>query len=218
MNYMTTHLWDAVKINYQRRPLYAKLTQGKSKKISNLMMTFEVISLPTSLWLDHQGKRWQKKGIPLMVHEFIPMEKTPAFSTSYPFAIPTLNELPIFDGKTLLSDLSRLFKEKNYLGIKSRSEEDLAQLAQWPHLHCMMRHILESLGRSAELTLRHIALAKELKLDFDLRASHFLIHGHIMAIPSSQMLDRLAFPLQNQGVPIIFQDVPPVAIEPESYP
>jgi hypothetical protein len=215
---MTDHLMEAIKINFQRRKLYARLTKGRSKKISNLMIGFEILSLPTALWLDQEGKKWQKKGIPLMVHEFISMEETPPFREDIPFAFEKLLHLPQFDTDILIQDLKTLFQQNDYPQLIQRCQKALLEISSWPHLHCMLRHILESLIRTTNLSLKHQERAKELNLNFNTKACTHLINGHIQAIPGSHLLDRMAFPLQNDGVPIIFQDVPIVPPTPEQYP
>ncbi len=181
------------------------------------MMGFEILSLPTSLWLDNEGKKWQKKGIPLMAYEFIPMAQTPPLQTNYPFEIEKLDTLPTFEILSFMKSLSHEMKLRNYEEIIRISEEKIVELSRWPHLHCMKRHILESLIRCANLTIMHLKRAQELAIIYDLRASHFLLEGHIKAIPGSHTIDKLAFPLQNQGIPIIYQDVPYVPPKPEAY-
>lgn len=217
MNHMTDHLLEAIKINYQRRKLYSSITSGRSNKISILMIGLEVLSLPTSMWLDSEGKKWQKLGIPLMAYEFIPMDQTPCFKNTFPFEIEKLDSLPPFEVNALIKLLTQEMKLRNYEQLIKLSDEKLRELAQWPHVHCMKRHILESLIRCANLTIMHLKRAQELTLIFDLKASHFLLDGHIKSLLGSHYIDKLAFPLQNKGVPIIFQDVPHVPALPEAY-
>jgi hypothetical protein len=214
---MTEHLLEAIKINKERKKLYTELTQGKSNKISNLMIGLELASLPTSITMDYIAKKWQAKGIPLLVHEFIPMSETPEFCENYPFAIEELDRLPYLDWKSLAQNLSKAYKQKNYLLIIEQAQKSMSEIRQYPHLFCMTRHILESLIRCSNLTIMHLEKARELSLDFNLKPSHFLLSVHINSLHGSFLIDKLAFPIQNQGIPIIFQDVPYVAPLPENY-
>ncbi|MEX1099423.1 MAG: hypothetical protein WEB87_03285, partial [Bacteriovoracaceae bacterium] len=71
MNYMTAHLLEAIKLNCQRLPKYGRLTRGKSIKVSLLLVWSEAASLSTAFTLDLMAKYWQKRGVPVFVHEFI---------------------------------------------------------------------------------------------------------------------------------------------------
>ena len=45
MNYLTIHLKEAIEINQARAPLYAKITDGESTRISNALLQSERLSL-----------------------------------------------------------------------------------------------------------------------------------------------------------------------------
>jgi hypothetical protein len=215
---MTKHLVDAININRQRKPLYAQLTNNKSNTLSNFLLSLEGISLPTALALDRWANYWQKKGIPILIYEFVDMEKTPAFIEKFQFNINSLSVFPSYNTNYLVKDLKRQLKNNRLEFISRLASNAINDLSQHPHLNCMTRHLLESCARCAQLALLHQDKAKELNLNFNNKLSEVLLHLHFLSFGTAQLIDKMAFPFQNDGIPIIYQDIPIVDFNLKVYP
>jgi hypothetical protein len=74
----------------------------------------------------------------------------------------------------------------------------------------MVRHLLESARRVAELAPAHAAQAAALDLPSPLWISGLLLRLHLFGLAQAARLDAQAFPLQCRGVPILSSDLPAV--------
>ncbi len=68
----------------------------------------------------------------------------------------------------------------------------------------MLRHLLESLLRITNNAPQHARRGDSSRL------SWLLVKAHRALLPVAAWLDRMASPLQLEGVPILFQDLPPI--------
>ena len=84
---MRTHLLEAIALNKERLPQYAQLSVGKSIRFSKKLIRYERLSIPTALFFDYIGTRFQKRGIPFIKEEFIDMSFTPEFKDTFPEGI-----------------------------------------------------------------------------------------------------------------------------------
>lgn len=217
MNYMTQHLLEAIEINKNRKPLYASLSKKKSLRISRMLMVTERLSLISSYPLDNMAKYWQKRGVPVMKYEFIPMDETPEFSPEFEDDSNLFSTLPAYDTKAVQQEAGRIYSTKDYKKLAEFMDQKIDELKEFPKHYCMVRHILESIRRGANLTEKHIEKAKELKVKSPEGFCRYLLNSQIMIIHSSSLLDKWAFPLQKDGIPIIYQDVPYIPAFPETY-
>jgi len=71
--------------------------------------------------------------------------------------------------------------------------------------------MLESALRSSNLAPVYVEMARQIPMKSPADLSWFLIRLHLMALGGCAELDALSAPLQAQGIPIIGQDVPPIA-------
>jgi hypothetical protein len=217
MNYMSQHLHEAIEINQMRSPRYAKLSDNRSRKISRALILTERLSLLTSYPLDNIAKYWQKRKVPVMVHEFIPMEKTPVFKDCFDDTNGITENFIAFDTKNAQSDLLTFFKKRDYKSLSQLCNQFIDELSEMPKHHCMVRHILESVRRASHLLPRHIEKAKELEVKSPRAFCHYLLYNQIIIINNSALFDRWAHPLQKDGIPILYQDVPYIPEFPENY-
>ncbi len=218
MNYMTQHLLEAIEINKERKPLYAKISNKRSLKISKTLIFFEALSLITSYILDNIAKYWQKRNVPIMVHEFIPMEETPSFSEKFSDLSDICTELPKLNTREIQSKAKELYKAKDYQGLYDYLDNIINnEMSQYPKHFCMIRHILESIRRGAYLIPLHIKRAKEMGTISPEWFCRYILVNQIIIIHSSRLLDTWAFELQKEGIPIIYQDVPHIPAKPNQY-
>lgn len=218
MNYLTQHLLEAIEINKERKILYARISNNRSLKISKTLIFFEKLSLFSSYILDNIAKYWQKRNVPIMVHEFIPMDQTPKFQEKFQKMDDVCTELPELNTREIQKRSMELYKNKDYQGLFDYLDNIIEkEMSQYPKHFCMIRHILESVRRSAFLIIRHIARAKEMKVISPELFCRYVLKNQIMIIHSSRLIDVWAFPLQKEGIPIVYQDVPHIPARVDSY-
>ena len=71
-NTFYNHITEAIEINRERKPLYASKTSGKSKNLSNFMLSFQYCLLPIARYFDNKGLKYNLKNIPIIENDFIP--------------------------------------------------------------------------------------------------------------------------------------------------
>jgi len=218
MNYLTTHLQEAIELNKERAPLYSKLTNGESDRISKSLLQSERLSLPSSYAMDKAASFFQKRGIPVFVHEFIPMSETPAFQEKFDDTIGITNECPDFSVDLVMNDLLSALKIDDYKAVSGLTKSVLDELHETPKHLCMIRHLTESIHRGANLLPIHLEKVKEKNLFLSpKKICHYTIWAQVVALKPSLTIDRWAHPIQREGIPIIYQDVPYIPPMPTKY-
>jgi len=204
------HLKEAIKINKERKELYGALTQGESRKISRRLILFEKASLPVAYYLDRKAKKYQRRGINLFCNEMISMDLTPPFRSLE--TVPSHSYL-----KISASRMKRVIKEAYKIGgllaVQDETAKILHQLESVPAYHCMVRHFIESIHLLAQNGPRY-------DLDYErwIGGSSYpsrliwkFIKLHLRSLSLMDKLDRQAAPFQQRGLPILCQDIPPIA-------
>ncbi|MFW5740585.1 MAG: hypothetical protein ACOC1F_09485 [Myxococcota bacterium] len=204
------HLQEAIELNEARRPKYSALTGGRSEAISDSLIQSEETSLVFAQHVDEAAVEYQQAGIPIVCEEFVPMSGTPAFSERFAFEPEPLHAFEPMDADGLQRELEAAIAEGGYPALSALTEERLASLETPRAYHCMMRHMLESLRRVANLAPKHDARTKQLGLPSSLPLSEDMVRLHLLSIAGAAKLDEDAAPLQSEGVPILCQDVPPI--------
>lgn len=217
MLYMTEHLIEAIGINFKRSKLYAAKTNGRSLSISRFLIGTEILIVPVGIFLDCIAKFWQWQEVPVMVHEFIPMENTSDYFESYPFEFQKLDRLPDLNFQIHYENLLNKFQTMNYRSISEAFEEAIKSLDSIPQHYCMLRHLLESGLRCSNLAETHVKVAHEMSVITPHWFCLYLIFTHILPLKLAVYLDRKAFEIQKNNVPIIYQDVPPIPPFPDQY-
>ena len=198
------HIEEAINLNKERRGLYKQQSGGSSVKISDALIWFERLTLLSARWFDWQAKPWQKKGIPLLCSEFVSMDLTPRFDPIKSPQEEARLSLNIRDlTKSLRSSLGS--NEHDLLGIVSRS---LRGIESEPNYHCMQRHLIESIGRTAKLipVYEKMALARGLEKPTPILKQFLGLQ--IWGLKFGRWLDSMARPLQEKGLGIICNDIP----------
>ena len=210
------HLRDAIKLNKLRKDMYAKQTNGKSREISRDLINIERISLLILAPLDWRSASFQKKGLPLLCEDFIDMAQTPSFSSER--KIPALKYSEI---ETL--DITR-FKNKLKSALDKSLDEfievlemKLHELEKFPSYNCLTRHLVESLLRSAHLVEPYRAGAERLGLKDPKSILYSNLNIQIFSLNLFYKLDQKASGIQEDGVAILCQDVPPIEISTREF-
>ncbi|MCE7870457.1 hypothetical protein DYH09_08795 [bacterium CPR1] len=188
------HLWKALQINLGRLPAYARLTQGRSLPLSCALIGLELSILPLALVVDALARPLNRRGSMVVEEDFVDLELQP-FLASY--------EAPETVQPADLARVADRTRVGTFRELALACEGELEQLGD-PRCQCMLRHMLESLLRIANNAPQHARQGDSSWL------SWLLIGAHRALLPVAGWLDRLAAPLQKEGVPILFQDLPAV--------
>ncbi len=201
------HISDALTLNKERRPLYSQATDGQSEAISRRLIRSEELTLAFAKYFDLRAYHYESKGVPVLCDGFVSMSKTPAF-----VAVKTVpqSDFVITDPKAIKNRIVQAYLMGGFDGIVTAIDRELEPLNIEPAYDCMVRHILLSIRRFALQVNAHNVEAKDLNLPSTDSFTWALIKSHLLSLPSMTKLDRLAQPLQSQGIPILCNDVPPL--------
>jgi hypothetical protein len=210
------HLHEAIEINKKRSHLYAQLSGGRSVPISRALVLSERLSLPFARIPDLWSTYFRKRGIPIVELEFISMDQIPEFSERLPFPPHPLHSFQPGRGWRLAISLLFVFIKSGWQGTRQHLRAELKSLEQQPGFHVMLRHVLESMLRISSLAPIHVRRCREKRLLFTTQTlSAHLYLSHLSALPFATWIDGGSAPLLAEGIPILFQDVPPI---PETAP
>lgn len=204
------HLREAIKINKERKPLYTQLTKGSSRKISNILILTEILTLPIAIYIDFRARKFNKAGIPIVYKDFVSMDKVPEFATNiHPVNTPPtdFHEMLIQQTKT---ELTKQCKSGNFEEVCKIADNTLMKINENKSYFGMLRHLLESILRIASLAPGYIKQSEELKIKSTKKLSLLMLRIHIFALSFAVDLDKLAVPIQTQGISILLQDVPKI--------
>lgn len=208
------HVRDAMTLNRARLPAYSDASLGRSEAVSLALIRSERGALLAALFYDGQARKFRERGVPLLCSEFEHMDQTPALQVKAarprpPGARPDTGQIQV--------ELKAAWDQGGFFSLRSASHRVIKQLEERPAYDCMLRHMLESIRRAAHLAPHHAQAAQDAGLNpkAALRLSRGFIKLHMAYLPAAARLDALALPLQQEGIPIICGDVPPIALEPE---
>ena len=204
----THHLREAISLNERRAPVYGRLSDGASAAVSRRLIRIEQLALLAAAEVDRQARPYQEAGIPIACGEFVSMAMTPTLEGRE--APPAERFNPRVEPGPLEAELRQAYAMGGFAGVASVADSAIDSLGPAPSYHCMTRHILESIWRVAELAPYHAAAARRADLPSTRPLSELLLRLHLATLAEAAELDRLAAPLQEQGIPIICRDVPPL--------
>lgn len=203
---MTKHVQDAMILNHQRMPIYAKASNNKSLKISKKLISFEESMSLHNWFADRWAAYFHSKNIPILCNDLVDMKLTPAMPAELPlkdnpdptsFVQLNIKDLQLELRKSLAIDLSTVqMVAKKYLLI----------LKHEPRLNCMTRHFLESIAlfsKNGQIYMKHENAQSQLRFFLKLT-----IKAHIKYLKIANELDTEALSLQTRGIPILCQDLP----------
>lgn len=205
------HLGDAIALNRERAPRYAALTGGASRRISFALVTAERVLLPLARAFDAAAAPWRRAGIPLLEALFVPMSDAPPFAAHRPCTRRAMHHRSRGAWATR-RDVARAFRAQSFAGAATALETQLVALASAPEVDAMSRHLLESAYRIAALAPGFIAQSDSTGLPSPAPLLGRLLRLHLWGLPAASLLDRWARPLQERGIAIIAQDVPPIPV------
>ncbi|MGH7410937.1 MAG: hypothetical protein ACREJ6_07780 [Candidatus Methylomirabilis sp.] len=205
-----THIRDAIEVNRQRLPLYSRLTNGESEKVSKKFILNQHLVLPITWYVDWRARAFQQKGIPIVCLDMVSMRLAPAFRERSEAPPRPLSEFQKQDIEGMHQRAKAGYRHGGFAEVSRVIGDEVKRLHAIPTYHCMLRHMLESALRCSNLAPVYVEMARHIPMKSPADLSWFLIRLHLMALGGCAELDALAAPLQAQGIPIIGQDVPPI--------
>jgi hypothetical protein len=112
---------------------------------------------------------------------------------------PPIKQVKANSPVMLMWKLQRELLKKNLNGYYGLVSAEIKYLSREPRIHCLSRHVLESMARVAWLGMKDPKRA-ELTIKL-LTTMNFSLLG-------SRHVDSLAEPLQREGLPILCHDLP----------
>jgi hypothetical protein len=204
------HLKDASKLNRERAFKYAKLSKGQSLALSYELITMENLAVFFTKILDYKAREYGKKGVGLFHQDLVDMKLTPEFRSSF-----SNNEFPkqrmVLDIKGLRNqwmdyvrndELEILYKELLEILDNGR--------LSYKNQNCLTRHFVESIARGLLNLEKHRTKAQEVGLNDPKDISIEFIELQLASLSWAYSLDKRAYKLQQQNIPIYCQDVPPI--------
>ena len=88
----------------------------------------------------------------------------------------------------------------------------LREIEAEPNFHCMQRHLIESIGRTAMLAPVYEQMAKDRELKSPQALIRQFLKLQIWGLRLGKWLDSKALPLQIEGLGIICHDVPGIPL------
>ena len=200
---------DAIALNEARAPLYAVLSGGASVAISRQLILTERALLPVARWFDRRASVWERAGIPILEDVFVPMETAPAFAERGRTLRGT-NDAPL-DG-AVRSRVLRRYRDAGFEGAALALCEAIDAFSAEPGADCLVRHLLESARRLTVVAPGHIRAARERQMASPRWLLFLLLRLHLWGLAAARKLDLRARPLQERGIPILAQDLPPIPL------
>jgi len=210
----TGHVLEAIKINYQRRKIYSRLTDGKSHSLSNRLIFYEISILPLTFLIDFIAFFYQLFGIPIVKNDFVSLSDLPEPTIPPRFRnsasselIEEIENLLCASVKSIYMCLNKKDHEKGLLQIHGMIENIKYREEQNKTLFPMTIHILESIFL---IFSNGIEYSKRCKgCSFWLTKS--ILQLHFLGLKRSvQKCDVPAQKIHSLNVGIIVNDVPQI--------
>ncbi len=154
---MERHLREAIVLNRSRAPRYAALTQGASDALFRRLILSEGALLPLARLVDRWAAPFVAQGIPVVVDDFVPMARVPAFGRPIEPCLP----MGTLEAEAARSVLRRLHRD-SALGLPATVLASAAALRALHQLeeaqglrYPMSVHLVESLGLCALHGIAH---------------------------------------------------------------
>jgi len=204
------HMVDAKKINRERAPLYAKLSEGRSFPLSYELITMENLGQIVTGHLDQKAKIYLDNGIGLFNDDLIDMSHTPKFSSTF-----KNNDYPTvrikFDIKAIREKWLNLIKKDEVEYIYDEAVDLIEHsVLKETNQNCLTRHFIESIARLLLNMEEHRTKAMIFGLEDPKPIIISFLKLQIKTLGWAQSLDNRAFQIQKDNIPLFCQDVPPI--------
>ena len=207
-----SHMREARRMNMERKPVYAELSDRRSLVISNQLIQSESLGLATAWSFEQLTRPLRRQGIHIFCDDLVGMSSTPRMSDLLHEPTDPSQFDPML-AQQARGRLTEAFRGQNYQRLGTVATEIVDELRETPRFHCMARHLTESIARAALLAEGHIQKAHEVGKGWMAQGIiNNYIHMQIAAFSVAGRLDAEAMPLQAEGLGIICDDVPPIPL------
>lgn len=204
------HLLDAISLNERRLPVYAGWSDGRSVEVSRALIRMERLALVAAWHVDTKARLYHRAGIPIVCAEYVSMSLAPPLPEAPGPPLTASYRAPPPPDSTI-AVIREAYGAEGFEGVVEAAGKMIARLGR-PEQNCMVRHVLESLGRVGALAPVHIRSARAAELASPRPLSELMLRLHLDVLDEAVVLDRKAAPLQAIGIPILCADLPPIAI------
>jgi hypothetical protein len=202
-----SHIREAITINKKRRKIYASLTAGKTRFLSNTLIGLEYAVLPIAWYFDARARKYNKNGIRIILDDFVEMHVKPAnnlihyrneFTDDlYHLLMPQIKNCLVELKKCIsLSEIIKTSERLYKLVIESQKEYQV-------HL-AMTLHLLESTLLIAYNGIKYSEQSHGKTETLTLQ----LIRSHLFALRFAVRFDKKANVFHREGVGIVVNDLP----------
>ena len=213
-NCFSEHVQDAIRLYSERAPQYSKMTGGKSDAILGPMILRERVAYWIARYFDFRAQKFQMAGVPVLCDDFVSMATVPQIVGTRTEPGPPLSTYrEPANWRTTKVGLGALADVGNFSEAIKVAQTELAILGVEPRFNCLYRHFLESIARVAFHAQRYIETAKIKNLSSPEFLSRQVIKMHLLFFETAVEYDRMAAPLQSDGVPLLCGDVPNIPME-----
>jgi hypothetical protein len=199
------HVRESIQINKQRKDFYIQLLGKKSAPLFNRLIASEYFTLPLASFYDSRARYFHRHGMDLFCQEFVSMDATPDSTTD---KMSPLEDFQQFNWRSHVKKLKVALKQNNTTEAKIIAHSAIQELEGQPHYHCFTRHMFESIYRLAYF----VDIRKEEALQLGIKSPEKLlisaIKAHLESFSFAELIDRMAMPWQQQGHPILCQELP----------
>jgi len=206
------HLVDAIRVNTSRKPFYAKITNGRSKILSNLLIISEYLLLPTAHYYGVKARSFNAQGIGIVDSDFasmadvLPPETPPKYRNvaskdSLKGLYSTLKQFKV--------EALRDARQADFIAIAKKAEQVLtyiksAEESAAAH-YAMSTHLVESIGISALHSVIYAKQSQQKTVPLSTR----LLKSQLGAIsPLIVMAEKKIQSMHQLGAGIIVNEAP----------
>ena len=212
MSGMAEHLRHAIAVNRHRSARYAVATDGRSAPLSAQLIGLERATLPIAMVLDRRAQPFNRRGIDVVVGDFVPMHPLPPWDQAPRWTgvstAPARRDLRR-TLRALARDGRGMARDGRWMDLANHVAECLADLHTLEHEQAahfaMTAHLLESIGfaaRNADRTTRADPDVQPLARD--------LMRVQLVGLRVAIALDLQAQHLHTLNVGILVNDVPAI--------
>lgn len=210
-----SHIQEAIKINKGRKIQYAGLSRGRTKSLSNVLITSEILTRPIARYYDNKAKPFNSQGIMVVKEDFVDMD-IPPYNTKVKYQ-SAWSKAFSNNLKALIVDFLKTIP-KNY-----RSDQDIESVLSKGRkcyglieamekkydIHCAMtKHMLESI---CFIGMNGIQYSKQSD-GATLSLSGSIINWHKVALKNSLWMDKWANKFHQKNIGILVNDMPHIPI------